>query len=146
MTSVGHITDQGTKWMRFMAWALTLMWASFWTPLLVARIFLDLLFSARPIQEDPKALLIQAFLFLSLWVSTVLPWRWEAIGGVVLALESLAFFIWLPVEVPNAIAKTMPVLLFGLAAGILFLASWWKSRRPGTSSAQGEKIRGQNVT
>ena len=129
MTSVRHTTGQGTKWMRFMAWALTLMWASFWTPLLVARIFSDLLLSARPIQEDPRALLIQAFLFLSLWVSTVLPWRWEAIGGVVLALESLAFFIWLPVEVPNAIAKTMPVLLLGLTAGILFLASWWISRK-----------------
>ncbi len=129
MTGVGKSTDQATRWMRFIGWALTLIWASFWTPLLVARIFFDLPLSARVIEEDPRALLTQGFLFLSLWVSTVLPWRWEAVGGVVLAVVSLAFFIWLPVEVPNAIAKTMPVLLLGLAAGILFLASWWISRR-----------------
>lgn len=124
MTSVRQTTDRATKWMRFTAWALTLIWAFFWTPLLVARIFFDRLLSARLIDEDPRALVIQVPLFLSLWVSTVLPWRWEAVGGVVLALESLAFFIWLPVEVPNAIGKTMPVVLLGLAAGILFLASW----------------------
>lgn len=129
MTGVGKSTDQAARWMRFIGWALTLIWASFWTPLLVARIFFDLPLSARVIEEDPRALLTQGFLFLSLWVSTVLPWRWEAVGGVVLAVVSLAFFIWLPVEVPNAIAKTMPVLLLGLAAGILFLASWWISRR-----------------
>ncbi len=129
MMGVGKTTDQAARWMRFIGWALTLIWASFWTPLLVARIFFDLPLSARVIEEDPRALLIQGFVFLSLWVSTVLPWRWEAVGGVVLAVVSLAFFIWLPVEVPNAIAKTMPVLLLGLAAGILFLASWWISRR-----------------
>lgn len=128
MTSVRHTTDQGTKWMRFMAWALTLMWAGFWTPLLVARILFDPPLAARLMKEDARALLIEGLLFLGLWFGTVLPWRWEAVGGAVLVLESVAFFIWLPVEVPNAIAKTMPVLLIGLAAGILFLASWWKSR------------------
>jgi len=39
---------------------------------------------------------------------------------------------WLVVEVPNAITKNMPVVLLALMAGILFLASWWKSRTSGT--------------
>ena len=132
MTDVRQTTDWATKWMRFSAWTLTLIWAGFWTPVLVAKIFFDPPLPARLVEEDPRALLIQVFLFLGLWVSTVLPWRWEAVGGVVLVLESLVLINWLVVEVPNAITKNMPVVLLALMAGILFLASWWKSRRSGT--------------
>jgi len=61
----------------------------------------------------------------TVWVAgMVISWKWEDIGGGMLVLNSIIFYIF----VPNAMDwPPNPLIVFPIA-GILFLICWWKSR------------------
>lgn len=130
MTGVGETTDRATKWMRYIARALALIWAGWWAFCIVASLMLN--FSL-------VWLLVAICLSLLLLASATIPWRWEAIGGVVLALEGLLLFTAQMFVGFGGAAHILAVLGAGLpplVAGILFLASWWKSRRSGITQCR----------
>ncbi|TKJ29698.1 MAG: hypothetical protein CEE40_07615 [Chloroflexi bacterium B3_Chlor] len=89
---------------------------------------------------------------LVLWVSAAISWRWQRAGGVALLVEGLLLFsatigLLIMPELGFAVlgrSYGVSVLLFcgffeyallllgalPIAAGILFLLGWWKSRTP----------------
>ena len=74
MTNINYTGDRTTKWMRYVARALALIWAGWWT-------FFGL---ASGLAEglSPAGVLLHATLpGLIFLVSAVITWRWEAIGG-----------------------------------------------------------------
>ena len=72
--------------------------------------------------DPPKASVVSIFV---IWVvGVVLSWKWEGIGGGLLLLSSIIFYIFVPDALdwpPN------PLIAFPIT-GILFLICWWKSR------------------
>lgn len=62
-----------------------------------------------------------------IWIIGVaLSWRWEGIGGGIILLNTVIFFIL----VPNVFSSLSPYHFF-LVVGILFLICWWKARAAG---------------
>ena len=116
------INDTGkvtTKWMRYIAVGLALIWAVCWT-------FFGLVSGAG---EGLKGVLtnipntLPGLVFL---VSTAIAWRWEAIGGVALLMCGLFALFFFHIGKNPFLLLTM--VLPPLVAGFLFLVSWWKSR------------------
>ncbi len=125
MTGVRKTTDRAAKWMRYIARALAVAWAGWWALLSLLSLMLN--FSLVWV-------FVAICLSLFLLVSTAIPWRWEAIGGVVLLLEGLVFFTAQIFVGFGGVPHILVVLAVGLPpllAGFLFLASWWASRRAG---------------
>jgi len=131
MADINFTGDRATKWIRYIARSLALIWAGWWT-------FFGL---ACGLSEgmSPAAVLLHAALpglvFLG---SAAIAWRWEAIGGVALMLEGLFVFIAYPVmahsrdfPISTIIFVLLTMALPPLAAGFLFLASWRKSKTSG---------------
>ncbi len=104
--------------MVYAARALALLWAGFWIFFAVA----------SSIVEPPPAgmvvrIVASGLLFLML---AVLPWRWEAAGGVFLLLTGLFFAVAYPMayfRLPLVTRLMTVITLAGppLAAGVLFL-------------------------
>ena len=70
-----------------------------------------------------KTMVFPAVMF-TVWVAGVaLAWKWEGIGGGILLLSSIVFFI----AVSNALWPPNPLLILPIT-GILFLICWWKSK------------------
>jgi len=120
-----HATQPTIRWMRNIARGVALVWAG-----LIA--FFGLVSGAtRPgligiLMNSPNALPGVGFL-----ICVALAWRWEALGGAVLVAEGLLvlpiFMSYgrpLPLVLPVMLALALPPL----AAGLLFLGSWRKSR------------------
>jgi len=68
-------------------------------------------------------------------LSTLVAWRWEGIGGALLALEGLAAlgfivrtFLWGRFTASTLLLMCLTLGLPPLAAGILFLLCWQRSR------------------
>jgi hypothetical protein len=68
-------------------------------------------------------------------LSTLVAWRWEGIGGVLLVLEGLVAlglivraFVWGSFTVSNLVLMCLTLGLPPLAAGVLFVICWRKSR------------------
>ncbi len=122
--------DSLTRGMRYAARALALIWAALWT-------IFALLSGAEPgsglkgiLMNAPNALPELGFL-----VCVAMAWRWEAIGAVALLVEALLIFVVYLVVTSGApiprSALSSVLLALGLpplAAGLLFLAAWRKSR------------------
>lgn len=69
---------------------------------------------------------IHVILFFSLWiVGVILAWKWEVVGGGLLLLNSIVFFI----VTPNAFWPPNPFFNAFPVTGILFLVCWLKSRQ-----------------
>lgn len=106
------------RWMVHAARALALLWAGFWIFFAVG----------SSIVEPPPAGMVPriaatGLLFLML---AVLPWRWEAAGGVLLVLTGVFFAVTYPMaysHLPFATRLMTAVTLAGppLAAGVVFL-------------------------
>ncbi len=133
MANIGHTGNRATKRMLYIARALALIWASWWT-------FFGLVSGAGEgligiLANAPNAL--PGLVFLA---SAAIAWRWDAIGGVVLILEGLLVLIGYPVITHGRfpLSTIVPVLLTialpPLVAGFLFLASWRKSRTGGLAN------------
>jgi hypothetical protein len=97
-----------------------------------------------------SSLVLQQGLYLfTPWISAVIAWCWQAVGGGLLVLEGLFVLLkWFGPVIPLMLRdrrlgmdqyQSFMILvmliagLLALAAGSLFLASWWRSRRSGTS-------------
>lgn len=68
-------------------------------------------------------------------LSTLVAWRWQGIGGALLVLEGIAAlgfivraFPWGRFTTSTLVLMCLTLGLPPLAAGILFLLSWYKSR------------------
>lgn len=100
--------------------ALALLWAVFWTIFFVAESWA---------WKTPLPLALPwvgaGLLFILL---ALLPWRWQATGGILLVVAGLligaAYALWGPSSLPLAgrVISTVTLSLPPLAAGILFLA------------------------
>ncbi len=126
MTGVRKTTDRVAKLMRYIARGLALIWAGWWVFCNGASLMLN--FSLG-------WLLVAICISLFLLASAAIPWRWEVIGGVVLVLEGLALFTAQMFVGFGGWPHILMVLAGGLpplVAGILFLASWWRSRGAGS--------------
>ena len=111
--------NRTTKWMRYIARGLALIWAG-WLA------FFGLVSGAGEglrgiLTNAPNALPGLVFL-----VSAVIAWRWEAIGGVALLLCGLFVFFFFHIGKNLFLLLTMA--LPPLVAGFLFLVSWWEAR------------------
>lgn len=149
MADVQETTDLGAKRMRRIARVLAVMWAGWWTLVLL---LVFLVYHGLSHMSDPGPAPTPSplwWLMLGLLVSVAcfhvaIAWRSEALGGAVLTVEGLLLAVmWLPLllrepgwlsDWHNALVLGVPTLL-SLAAGILFLVSWWKSRPPTSSPA-----------
>ncbi len=126
MTSTNLVTKRISR----VARVLALVWACWWTFFMLASGagggFKGVLTNA------PNALPGLVFL-----ISVAIAWKWEAVGGIVLMVESLLILIVYPLfvrgELPlSGIIFVMLTLgLLPLVAGILFLVSWQRTRRLG---------------
>lgn len=126
MADVNRTSKRSAKWMCYIARALALIWACWWT-------FFGLVSGAG---EGLKGLLANApnalpgLVFLA---SVAIAWRWVVIGGIVLVLEGLFIFIAYPVMVHSRFPLSTIIFvlltmgLSPLVAGFLFLISRWKS-------------------
>ena len=119
MAVIKEAGNRTTNWMRYIARVLALIWAGWWT-------FFGLVSGAG---EGLRGVLTNApntlpgLVFL---ICTAIAWRWEAIGGVALlmcGLVTLFFF-----HIGKNLFLLLTAVLPPLAAGFLFLVSWWEAR------------------
>jgi len=127
--STDRNNNRTTKWMRYAARTLALLWAGWW-------VFFGL---ASGLGEglSPVGILIHTALpGLVFLVSVALAWRWETVGGVVLILEGVFVLIAYPVmtydhfPLATIIFVLLTMALPPLAAGLLLLISGQKSKAP----------------
>ncbi len=106
---------------------LTLRWIARVLGSLVV-LFLILVALGYAIEEGAGGLPgIQTSAAIIIWIIGVaLSWRWEGIGGAIILLNTVIFFIL----VPNVFSSLNPYHPF-LVVGILFLICWWKARAAG---------------
>ncbi len=114
-------------WMVYGARALALLWAGFWIFFFVGSIMVE--------PSYPRVIVVGSLVLLLFVILALVPWRWEAAGGLLLvvmslligvayALASASFFgrndgsrLPLAVRVVTTVVFTGPPLM----AGILFL-------------------------
>lgn len=106
---------------------LTLRWIARVLGSLVV-LFLILMALAYAIEEGAEGLPgIRVSAAIIIWIIGVaLSWRWEGIGGGIILLNTVIFFIL----VPKVFSSLSPYHLF-LVVGILFLICRWKARTAG---------------
>ncbi|MCK4261744.1 hypothetical protein KAX00_01415 [bacterium] len=122
MANIDYTGNRATKWMRYIARALALIWAVWWT-------FFALVSGAGEglrglLANAPNALPELVFL-----VSVAIAWRWEAVGGIMLLLCALGTFFFF--HIGRHLFMHLTFVLPPVVAGFLFLASWRKSRTLG---------------
>ena len=119
--------DVKKPWMVYGARALALLWAGFWIVFFVGSVMVE--------PTYPRAVLVGSLVLLLFVILALVPWRWEAAGGLLLvamslligaayAIASASFFrrndgsrLSLPVRAITTLLFAAPPLV----AGILFL-------------------------
>ncbi|MFC1907985.1 hypothetical protein ACFLWD_02785 [Chloroflexota bacterium] len=130
ITNINYTDTRLTKWIHYIALALAVIWASWWIFFGLASSFVEELNLAGVLVHTTSPGLV----FL---VSTVIAWRWKAIGGIMLILEGLFLLIAYPVVMHNSFPSSTVVFMLltmalpPLLAGPLFLISWRKSKTSG---------------
>jgi len=121
MTSQAN--DRAGSWMRWIARVLSLLCGAWWTFFGVA--------SGLAEGLDPVGILIHAAVpGLILLISALIAWRWERVGGALLALEGLVVLVGYPLLVRGRFPiSTVVFMLLTMAApllipGLLFLVTW----------------------
>ena len=128
MANISHTGDRVTRWIRYIARALAMIWAGWWMYLGVASAFVE----GLNLVEVLVRTTLPGLVFL---VSAVIAWRWEAIGGVALVVESLLIFIAYPVMTYGSLPLSTVVFMLltmglpPLVAGSLFLVSRRRSKK-----------------
>jgi hypothetical protein len=153
MTEVQDTTDRKAKWVRDIALAIALIWASVWTFNTAA----TALIAATPSRPAEWIARFTLGGWLTIAVLLVVPWASVAvartravIGGIMLVPAGLlsSQYGWLmfigalphtPAMDPGNQMPFLPCILLSLAtpvpamvAGCLFLISWWRSRTQGS--------------
>jgi hypothetical protein len=122
--------DRVTKWMRYCARALALIWAGWWT-------FFGLASGLGEGLDLVGVLIHTAFPGLVFLSVAALAWRWLAMGGIVLLLVGVLTFIMFPGTMrfpfPTRMLMLLTFHLPPLVASFLSLASWWRA----TAEARG---------
>lgn len=118
--------DNTSRWMRYVARALTLLWAGWWIFFGVATVVSE--------EFSPTGVSILVCYTLIFLASAAIPWFWEAIGAVILVFEGVIVLVGYPMMTfshfpPSTILfVVLTMALPPLVAGFLFLACWRKSR------------------
>ncbi|NOU17593.1 MAG: hypothetical protein HOO91_08545 [Bacteroidales bacterium] len=123
------MSDKADRRIRYIAWAVALIWACWW-------IFFSL---ASGIQKGLSLVGVLCYPKYT-WgflVTAIIAWRWWTIGGIALVLEGLFLFIWYPIQYSHfSFSMIISVLsifaLPPLVAGFLFLSNRWRSGKEGT--------------
>lgn len=146
MTGVRCTTGWATRLMRYIARALALIWAGWWAVFVFLFIFYltgHVVTAGPPRQLGVEFclmfLLILAPFILVPWASVAIPWRWEAVGGVVLVAEGLFLFIVISLIFELDLVTVTTTAFPPLVAGVLFLAGWWLSK-PSRPVTPGEGV------
>jgi hypothetical protein len=141
MTQDQGTTDEGARWMRYIALALALIWAAYWTWLYQV-LWVDLPSSFSVARPDFESWQVMAAMVLTPWVAAAIPWRWERTGAVLLLIASVLLpFIGLRIgSTLNSLdarnnaflvcVATFPLDITGFAAAMLLLARWWRLKQP----------------
>lgn len=128
MASLSHPQEQTTKWFRYSARTLGLLWTGWWT-------FFGL---ASGLGEglDPVGVVVHTTMpGLIFLVTVIVAWRWEAIGSILLILEGVLVALAYPVmtsgrmPVATIVFVLLTMALPPLVSGVLWLASWRRSLR-----------------
>ena len=114
------------RWMVYGARALALLWAGFWIYFFVGSVVVE--------PPAPHVLVVGAAVLLLFVILALVPWRWEAAGGLLLVVMSLLIGVTYAIasgaivrrdgsRLPVAIRAITTAVFTGppLVAGILFL-------------------------
>ncbi|MGB5635675.1 MAG: hypothetical protein WBM44_23180 [Waterburya sp.] len=116
--------ERVTKWMRYCARALAIIWAGWWT-------FFGLASGFGEGSDLVGVLIHTAFPGLVFLSVAVLAWRSPAMGGIALLLVGVLTFILFPGTMdfpfPSRIFMLLTFHLPPLIAGFLSLASSWRT-------------------
>jgi hypothetical protein len=126
MAEMSASRNRGSRWMRYLAVIISLLWAGFWT-------FFGF---ASGISEglNPVGVLHHSiFPGLLFLISALIAWRWNRIGGVLLVIEGLFVFVVYPMRFMDFPLVTILLVLATMAfppliAGILHIADSRKIR------------------
>ncbi|MDP3047795.1 MAG: hypothetical protein Q8O07_10000 [Chloroflexota bacterium] len=109
-------------WLRLVARILALAWAVFWSAFG--------LLSGIGEGGGPQAVLVHALIpGLIFLAAAVIAWRWDLVGGLLLALAGLATLFMYPFATTAGGFLVLP--LPGIVAGALFWAGWLARHRGG---------------
>jgi len=118
-------------WQRSAARVLMIIAIAFWLWFGIGSAYVE---RARPLNWLMHSPVPGGTLILSL--STLVAWRWEGIGGALLALEGIAAlgfivraFLWGSFTASTLVLMCLTLGFPPLAAGILFLVWWQRSRK-----------------
>jgi len=82
---------------------------------------------AQATQEENFLTMLGVVTIFTVWIiGIILAWKWEGIGGGIILLSTIIFFI----VVPDALSPFNPLHLLPVI-GILFLICWWRARVTG---------------
>lgn len=116
--------EQVTKWMRYCARALAIIWASWWT-------FFGIASGLGEGSDIVGVLIHTAFPGLVFLSVAILAWQRLAMGGILLLLVGVLTFIMFPGTMrfpfPTRIFMLLSFHLPPFVAGLLSLASWLRS-------------------
>ncbi len=136
MTNVSDTRDRATKWMRWIA----RIWSS---PIIVYSLIMLTGYAWNWVttgKADPYSVegypLVEALPPILMFLSVLglgIAWRWERLGGAITLVFLLATVLVLLIQRPthDFYRSAIPYLMSTVIAipGILFLVSWWRSRR-----------------
>jgi hypothetical protein len=159
MAEVQDTRGRRVNRLRYSARALAVIWAALWMLMLLWTVYVESTHSdhywpGHTLDEWIATLTVGSWLALAVWVlipwvSIAVAWRREDIGAIMVVLAGLlstpygwpillaavpgwphpadiGSFTMLPVGCASIYVTPWSALI----AGILFLSSWWKSRRP----------------
>ena len=127
------INSKWQSWLRRVGLIIGLVWAVLWTMFLGASALSQ---GFGPITNEALvASVVLASGVLILWLSIVIAWKRELVGGILLIVAGLLVIIGYPVGAAGRIDPVgivLVVVIMGLppvVAGLLFLLSWREERR-----------------
>ena len=124
MNKVNHIDNRKVKWIRWPARIIGTIIASFWVLSLVASAIAEY---GTPITLEG---IILAVIVVVNTAGVIIAWRREKIGGIIIVAAAAVLCIFAYITAGHN--KIFAMLFSGfpfLISGILFLVSWWESRK-----------------
>lgn len=135
MTTFRHTRDRAAKWMRWIARGIGTLTGVFCLLIGIAEVVWP---HTPPAPEASREGAMLAGLVSTNLLGVLIAWWREGIGGMVVVIGAMALGTFAYVTAGHN--KVWAMLMAGgpfFVAGVLFLASWWRSRRPGPPSAAG---------
>ena len=124
MANANNAGDQATKWMRWLARGIGSLVGAFWLFVGIASAIIE----SRPWTLEDA---IMTGLIVASALSVLIAWWREGVGGAVVIICAVAHSTF--AYIASGHNRGLAMLISGgpfMLAGILFLASWWRSRAP----------------